>query len=712
MLRSMIRAVVVVLGVLTVGAAAGRPALVDAAKAGDREALRALVGTRVDVNAADADGTTALHWVSYWDDLESARLLLAAGANVNAANDLGATPLWVACENGGVRVVEALLKAGADPNLTLLSGETPLMVAARSGQAAIVERLVGQGAQVDARGARGQTALMWAAAQRHPGVVKVLLAGGADVHRTSEAWSQMMAVPPHGVQANNKVVPHGGETALMFAVRSGDLASAQILVAAGANVNDTDAWGVSATVLAAHSGFGELVAFLLDRGAHANAAGAGFSALHVAIMRRHTAMVRALLAHGADPNARLATWTPTRRSSKDYNFAPELVGATPFWLAARFSQPDVMRLLLEYGADAHVVHHGHYHAEEPVEPRTHVTNAVMAAVGMGGGVAWVQPDRRDREALMREAVGIAVEQGIDVNAANTDGRTALDAARALKFERVASFLAERGARSGASATAQYVPVTGGRLAYDEAGRGSAVILLHGAFLDRHTWDLQMPALSARHRTVRYDIRPFGASTVPDQPYKTTDDLLVVMDTLKIERAHLVGHSFGGGVAIDFALAHPSRVASLVLVNSSVTGAAMPPDEQKESMQVFVAARESDAKAMEAWLALGLWSASRARPDVMKAIERSTATSVARFRMAAPPFAPITPPAIGRLGEIRVPTLVVSGERDTPGNRAAADALARGIPGATLMVVPGADHAVPIGWATALNEAVLTFLASR
>ena len=223
----------------------------------------------------------------------------------------------------------------------------------------------------------------------------------------------------------------------------------------------------------------------------------------------------------------------------------------------------------------------------------------------------------------------------------------------------------------------------------------------------------MPALAERYRTVRYDLRPFGESTVPDQPYKTTDDLLAVMDALKIERAHLMGHSFGGGVAIDFALAHPARVASLVLVNSGVTGAAMPADEQKEAMQVFVSARESEAKAVEAWLGLGLWSASRERPEVMKAIERSTAPNAARFRMAAPPFAPITPPAIDRLSEIRsAATLVVTGDRDTPGNRAGSDALAKGIPGARLVVIPGADHAVPIGWAKELNEAVLAFLASR
>jgi ankyrin len=322
------------------------------------------------------------------------------------------------------------------------------MVASRSGSANVAEQLLLKGANVNARAARGQTALMWAVAQQHPEVVKVLLAKGADVHRRTDVWSQVMAVPPHGVPLYNKVIPHGGETALLFAARSGDLASAKLLVAAGANVNDADAWGVSATVLAAHSGFGDLVAFLLGRGADPNAAAAGFTALQAAIMQRQVAMVSALLARGAEANAPLKTWTPTRRSSKDFNFAPELVGATPYWLAARFSQPDVMRLLLKHGADARVVHHGHYHAEEPVEPREHVTTAVMAAIGMGGGVAWVQPERREREALMLEAVTLALEQGVDVNAENTDGRTALDAARAIKFERVAAYLVEHGARAG------------------------------------------------------------------------------------------------------------------------------------------------------------------------------------------------------------------------------------------------------------------------
>jgi uncharacterized protein len=424
-----------------------RPAVVAAAKAGDVAALRALLaGRRADVNAPDGDGATALHWTSHRDDVDSTRLLLAAGANANAANDLGATPLWIASQNGSSRLVQVLLDAGADPNRVLLLGETPLMVAARSGSAAVVEQLLAKGAAPNAVAARGQTALMWAAAERHADVVRVLVAGGAEVHLRSAVWTQMMAVPPHGVPLYNKRIPHGGDTALLFAVRSGDLASAAELVGAGADVNDADAWGVSATTLAAHSGFRELVTFLLDKGADPNRAAAGFTALHNAIMHRDAAMVGALLSRGADPNARLMTWTPTRRSSRDRYFAPELVGATPYWLAARFGGADVMRLLLTHGANPTAVHEGHYHAEDPVAPRTHVTTPIMAATGMGGGTAWVLPERRDREAQMLEAVAVAVEHGGDINAQNTDGRTALDAARALKFERVAAFLLEHGAR--------------------------------------------------------------------------------------------------------------------------------------------------------------------------------------------------------------------------------------------------------------------------
>jgi uncharacterized protein len=440
---------IIALAVLLMGAA-DRPSLIAAVKRGDVAAVRALIQQNADVNAAEADGATALHWASYRDDLASADALLRAGAKVNAANDLGATPLWVGSMNGSVAMVRRLLQAGANPNAALVLGETPIMVASRAGHARVVELLVNARADVNARAARHQTALMWAVAQKHPDVVAILVAHGADVHARTDTWTNVEAVPPHGQLEYNKGIPHGNDTPMMFAARVGDLASAKLLVAAGASVDDKDAWGVSATVLAAHSGFATLVDFLLESGADPNAAEAGFTALHEAIMRRDQHMTASLLAHGADVNAPLRAWTPTRRSSRDWNFYPELVGATPFWLAARFNEPEVMRQLAARGADPLFVHRAEYIPDGPnLKRKTEVTTTLMAAVGMGGGgQAWVTPPRSEREALMLETVKYVVTTGVDLNAVNPEGRTALDAAAALKFESVVKFLTEKGAKPG------------------------------------------------------------------------------------------------------------------------------------------------------------------------------------------------------------------------------------------------------------------------
>jgi ankyrin repeat protein len=411
--------------------------------------------------AADADGTTPLHRAAYQDDLAAADALIRGGANVNAATDLGVTPLWLAAQNGSEQMVARLLAAGANPNAPLLAGETPVMVAARAGKTAVVEQLVAKGANVNVRGARKQTALMWAVSQKHPEVVKVLLAHGADISLRSEKWSQVMAVPPHGYLPYNREIPAGDETALLFAARVGDLDSTQLLVAAGARVNDADAWGVSAVALAAHSGFDDVVQFLLEKGADPNAMRAGFAPLHEAIMRRDERMVAALLDHGANANAPLQTWTPTRRSSEDWNFAPELVGATPFWLAARFTEPRVMAMLVKHGADPLFVHHGDRMVEgrgEAFQHRLDVTTPLMAALGIGGGRAWVPLPSKDRERAALEAAKLVVELGVDLNAANTDGRTALDGAQTLKYESVIAFLKEHGGKaSGKPAPSVRVP---------------------------------------------------------------------------------------------------------------------------------------------------------------------------------------------------------------------------------------------------------------
>jgi len=277
MISRLARCIVLLTVASFVAAAAARPAIIEAVRKGDKDTLRTLIQKGANVNESEADGATALHWASYRDDLQSVDTLLKAGAKVNAANDLGATALWTAAQNGSEAMVKRLLDAGANPNLALLSGETPLMVASRTGSSAVAELLIAKGADLNATATRKQTALMWAVAQKHADVVKVLLAHSANVHARTATWTDVEAVPPHGYLPYNKAFPHGNDTALMFASLVGDLASAKLLVAAGANVNDADAWGVSATAMAAHSKYEDLVEFLLDKGANASADEAGFA---------------------------------------------------------------------------------------------------------------------------------------------------------------------------------------------------------------------------------------------------------------------------------------------------------------------------------------------------------------------------------------------------------------------------------------------------
>jgi len=427
------------------------PRLIEAVKAGDAERVRALLESGADAGEAELDGSTALLWASHRDDVETTRLLVEAGADVSAANDLGASPLWAASENGSTAVVRTLLDAGADPDRELLSGETPVMVAARAGSADVVRQLAAAGADLDRQGSRGQTALMWAAAQRHPEVVDALLQAGADLSVRSSVWTQVMAVPPHSRPEYNREIPHGGNTALLFAVRAGDLPSARVLVEAGADVDDTDAWGVSAAVLAAHGGHRELLEYLLAHGADPNAADAGFAALHDAVMRNDRQMVAALLAHGADPNQPLLTWTPTRRASRDHHYPPPFVGASPFWLAARFARIDLMRMLADHGADPHFVHEVDYIVDGRMQWQTERTTTLMAAFGMGGRRArpWVPySGAPTAELRILEAAMLAVDLGVDVNAVDGTGRTVLDEAEALQFEGVVEYLVAQGAQPG------------------------------------------------------------------------------------------------------------------------------------------------------------------------------------------------------------------------------------------------------------------------
>ena len=430
--------------------------LLNAVREIDHATVRALLQEGVDVNAAQPDGATALHWAAYLDDLEAARLLIEAGASPDAANELGATPLYLACENGNPALVRALLEAGASPDATLPSGETALMTAARTGSAGAVAALLAHGADVHAREAmEAQTALMWAVSQRHPGVVEVLLDAGADVQARSRVRPVVVAHSPRtGAPGAVTVVDEGGYTPLLFAARSGDLASARMLLAAGADPNDTAPAGTSVLVVATHSGHGALAAALLDAGADANASGAGYTPLHAAVLRGDESLVRALLAHGADPDVPLERGTRYARQGKLFSLDTAWTGATPFFLAAKFGEGGIMRRLAESGANPHAALHG------GVTP-------LMAAAGMlTRGFGRAGKDRRGREmdsaemevALTQdpdlrgvmgsglEAVEVAVELGADVNAADANGDTALHLAAFHGFESVVRFLVSRGAR--------------------------------------------------------------------------------------------------------------------------------------------------------------------------------------------------------------------------------------------------------------------------
>ena len=464
---------IAVLAVFGFAAVASAQPVAGAARTADWAAVRALVEQGADVTAPQGDGTTALHWAGYWDEGDMAALLLDAGADANAMTDLGVTPLWTACENGSAQMTRILLEVGADPNAALLSGETLLMTATHSGSAAVIEQLLAAGADVNtAEQGRGQTALMWAVAQRHPDVVAALLAHQPDVHARSDVRTEVVKTSPEPWNPDYIIdLLQGGYTPLLFAARVGDLDSARLLVAAGADVNDTAPYGTSATVVAAHSGHGELAAFLLEQGADPNAAGAGYTALHAAILHKDDHLVAALLVRGADPNVPVVRSTPVRRDSVDYYLHPSYVGATPFWLAARFSAPAIMRLLAEHGADPLVAHRPVYwdgqlaESDDRAEVREGDTTAVMAAAGLGGRAPLFavdrlnriaesapvrstrrEPDPVEREAVTLEAVRVAAELGVDVNTANAVGETALHAVAARGYDTVIAYLVEQGAR--------------------------------------------------------------------------------------------------------------------------------------------------------------------------------------------------------------------------------------------------------------------------
>ena len=388
--------------------------IVIAAMQRDAAGVRALIAGGADVNAADGDGTTALHWAAYHGDTQLVTALVAAGARVGAATRIGAmSPLYMAARSGHVEAMGVLLAAGASAREVNGNGTTVLMTAAASGNAEAIAMLVAQGADVNAvDGTNGQTALMFAAARNASDAITALLLRGANPHLTTKVVQLGRVL----VDANGDPLPEdaaarlrasaassdprrqgrvfgatviGGMTALHFATREGHMAAVRALVDGGADVNLVSAGEkTSAIVEAIINGHLDMAAYLLDEGADVTLANIdGLTPLFAAIdmkWRHNTwypqptvdeektaylALMAAVIDKGADLNARLMRklWFRKFRYGDDW---VEPMGATAFWRAAQANDVAAMRLLVARGAD-------------PEIPTTLGVSPLMVAAGVG-----------------------------------------------------------------------------------------------------------------------------------------------------------------------------------------------------------------------------------------------------------------------------------------------------------------------------------------
>lgn len=431
----------------------------DAAQNRDRDTLRTLVQRHADVNLAQPDGTTALHWAAHWNDLETVKLLLASGANAKAANRYGSTPLSEAVVQGSAAMVEALLKAGADSNTALSAdGETVLMAAARAGNLDAVTVLLNHGANVNATESyKGQTALMWAAAERHSAVVAALLDHGADWKIRSVERDNKM--PKLSAASSVTPMSRGGLTAMMFCAREGDVAAAQMMLDHGADVNQPGGDGITALVVSLMNKHYAFAKFLLDRGADPNLADAkGLAALYAAVDSRnedYSALpsrvgdeppaaaleaVTALLDHGANPNAKLTKNLPGK-SGMDAGDLTLDEGATPLMRAARAGDSAAMTILLQKGAD-------------PKLTTKDGNTAFMFAAGVG----YRDKNTRGSEPAALEAVKLAFTTNPDINQANGRGETALHGAALRGADTIVQFLLEHGAKINAKTKQGFTPL--------------------------------------------------------------------------------------------------------------------------------------------------------------------------------------------------------------------------------------------------------------
>jgi len=403
---------------ISLSAAASDLRLIEAVKNNDVKTVRSLLAQHVDVNAIEADGSTALHWAAQRNNLETADLLIAAGANVKAATRYNITPLYLAATNGNATIIEHLLKAGVDANSTAEQGQTALMTAALNGSPDAVRVLLMHGANVNAtEPVTTQTPLMWAASEGNAAAIETMVEHNADLKAKSK----------------------NGFTPLLFAVRNGHIDAVKALLGHGANVNDVAPDGTNALNMAVVNAYFDVASVLIDHGADPNMPDPRGSALHTLAWLRKPGsdgaagvgntphgppvptgnttaleLAKKLLEHGANPNARI-NWQEKKFDKEGGTMKnPPLIqlgrhyltfiGATPFYIAAHNGDVEYMRLLAQHGADAKL------------------TNALgVTPLMVAAGVDYWEgetpgPFSGCSEAERLEAVKLAIELGNDINA--------------------------------------------------------------------------------------------------------------------------------------------------------------------------------------------------------------------------------------------------------------------------------------------------------